>query len=146
MCVCVCVCVYKCVFESVSSLQLWSGKERCKPPHPHSSPRTIPVFTGEQIHREEGPEEVEVGGFADLRLDSRKLARGGRSLTPLRVDPSMAFWSCRSQTKHMSNILSILGFDSFTVYLLFSNWQCPWQYLITKYINHLPIHVRHHMQ
>ena len=95
---------------------------------------------------EEGPEEVEVGGFADLRLDSRKLARGGRSLTPLRVDPSMAFWSCRSQTKHMSNILSILGFDSFTVYLLFSNWQCPWQYLITKYINHLPIHVRHHMQ
>lgn len=32
-------------------------------------------------------------------LISRKLARGGRSRTPERVEPSMAFWSWRRRKK-----------------------------------------------
>lgn len=43
-----------------------------------------------------GEEGVDVGGWCFLAflLASLKLARGGRSLTPLRVEPSMAFCSC----------------------------------------------------
>lgn len=43
-----------------------------------------------------GEEGVEEGGwcFFVFLLASLKLARGGRSLTPLRVEPSIAFWSC----------------------------------------------------
>lgn len=43
---------------------------------------------------EEGAVEEEGGGLgAELCL--RKLASGGRSRTPERVEPSMAFWSWR---------------------------------------------------
>lgn len=43
-----------------------------------------------------GEDGVDGGGWCFLvfRLASLKLARGGRSLTPLRVEPSMAFCSC----------------------------------------------------
>lgn len=37
--------------------------------------------------------EGEWEGLLALRLASLKLARGGRSRTPLRVEPSIAFWS-----------------------------------------------------
>ena len=58
-------------------------------PSPHSS--LSPVG-------EEGPE---VGGwcFLALRLLSLKLASGGRSLTPLRVEPSMAFCNFHKKKK-----------------------------------------------
>lgn len=53
-------------------------------PSPHSSLSRV------------GEEGVEGGCwcFLALRLASLKLASGGRSLTPLRVEPSMAFCSC----------------------------------------------------
>lgn len=43
-----------------------------------------------------GEEGADGGGWCFLAflLASLKLARGGRSLTPLRVEPSMAFCSC----------------------------------------------------
>lgn len=41
---------------------------------------------------DDGAEDV-CEGFLALRLASRKLARGGRRRTPLRVEPSMAFCS-----------------------------------------------------
>lgn len=43
-----------------------------------------------------GEEGVDDGGWCFLAflLASLKLARGGRRRTPLRVEPSMAFWSC----------------------------------------------------
>lgn len=41
---------------------------------------------------EDGGEEA-WGRFEALRMVSRKLAKGGRKRTPLRVEPSMAFWS-----------------------------------------------------
>ena len=58
-------------------------------PSPHSS--LSPVG-------EEGPED---GGwcFLALRLLSLKLASGGRSLTPLRVEPSMAFCNFHKKKK-----------------------------------------------
>jgi len=50
---------------------------------------------GEVEDGEEGAAEEGGGGLGtDLwLLMSRKLARGGRSWTPDRVEPSMAFWS-----------------------------------------------------
>lgn len=44
-----------------------------------------------------GEEGVEGGGWCFLAflLASLKLARGGRSLTPLRVEPSIAFCNCK---------------------------------------------------
>lgn len=53
-------------------------------PSPHSSLSRV------------GEEVVDEGGWCFLAflLVSLKLARGGRSLTPLRVEPSMAFCNC----------------------------------------------------
>lgn len=52
-------------------------------PSPHSSLSRV----GEDVT------EGEWESFLALRLASLKLARGGRSRTPLRVEPSIAFWS-----------------------------------------------------
>lgn len=54
---------------------------------------------GEVEAGEEGAEGEEGGGLGpDLwLLMSRKLASGGRSRTPERVEPSMAFWSWRRE-------------------------------------------------
>lgn len=50
---------------------------------------------------EEGAAAEEGGGLETelWLLMSRKLARGGRSLTPERVEPSMAFWSWRRKRR-----------------------------------------------
>ncbi|MEQ2194704.1 hypothetical protein XENOCAPTIV_001820, partial [Xenoophorus captivus] len=54
-----------------------------------------------------GEEAVEEGGWCFLvfLLASLKLARGGRSLTPLRVEPSMAFCNCKMRIKIKSEYL-----------------------------------------
>ena len=53
-------------------------------PSPHRSLSRV----GEEAVDEEG------WCFFAFRLASLKLARGGRSLTPLRVEPSIAFCNC----------------------------------------------------
>lgn len=53
--------------------------------------------------------EGEWEGFLVLRLACLKLARGGRSRTPLRVEPSIAFWSWKweSEQNHTLVVLKI---------------------------------------
>lgn len=60
-------------------------------PSPHRSLSRV----GEEAVDEEG------WCFLAFRLASLKLARGGRSLTPLRVEPSMAFCSCLGERKKL---------------------------------------------
>lgn len=60
-----------------------------------SSPSFLPPSPHRSLSRV-GEEGVDEGGWCFLvfLLASLKLARGGRSLTPLRVEPSIAFCSC----------------------------------------------------
>lgn len=60
-----------------------------------SSPSTLLPSPHRSLSRV-GEEGVDEGGWCFLvfRLVPLKLARGGRSLTPLRVEPSIAFCSC----------------------------------------------------
>lgn len=72
-------------FPRESSLDSFlTNSPSCLLPSPHKSLSRV------------GEDGVDEGGWCFLAflLASLKLARGGRSLTPLRVEPSIAFCSC----------------------------------------------------
>lgn len=66
-----------------------------------SSPSLVLLSPHRSLSRV-GEEGVDEGGWCFLAflLASLKLARGGRSLTPLRVEPSIAFCSCQNREQY----------------------------------------------